>query len=172
MCACVCVCVHRHRGKIHDMGADQEGAWIITAQSQAEKNHNKLYHRWVKPQCPGLLEIILRLWFCPVVSLIGQQSFKKKEKETAPKCDRRSQLFWLEARFSLHLTCFPGRRSLSTAASLFRSEWIHSLLCSRCWCLIHIVNRWSQTWSDAALFTFPLKILSLSASRGSQLEDG
>lgn len=42
----VCLCVHRHRGEIHDVGADQKGARIITTQSKAEENHNKLYHRW------------------------------------------------------------------------------------------------------------------------------
>lgn len=41
------LCVHRHRGEIYDMGADQEGARIITTQSKAEENHNKLYDRWV-----------------------------------------------------------------------------------------------------------------------------
>lgn len=28
------------------MGADQEGARVITAQSKAEENHYKLHHRW------------------------------------------------------------------------------------------------------------------------------
>lgn len=28
------------------MGADQEGARVITTQSKAEENHYELYHRW------------------------------------------------------------------------------------------------------------------------------
>lgn len=40
------LCIHRHRGEIHNMGAYQEGARIITTQSKAEENHYKLYHRW------------------------------------------------------------------------------------------------------------------------------
>lgn len=43
---CAVTFVHRHRGEVHDMGADQEGARVITTQSKAEENHYKLHHRW------------------------------------------------------------------------------------------------------------------------------
>lgn len=47
MCQYCRVCIHRHRREVHDVGADQEGARVITTQSKAQENHNKLYHRWV-----------------------------------------------------------------------------------------------------------------------------
>lgn len=36
--------LYRYRGKIHDVGAHQERAGVITTQSKKEENHNKLYY--------------------------------------------------------------------------------------------------------------------------------
>lgn len=45
--------IARHRGEVHNVGADQEGARVITTQSKAEENHYKLHHRFTRANKSG-----------------------------------------------------------------------------------------------------------------------
>lgn len=85
--SCRLFCIHRHRGEIHDVGADQEGARVITTQSKAAENHYKLYHRWA---LNGFQPFIPRLCVCACVATCAYGGSALGVR-LAFKCDTQGQ---------------------------------------------------------------------------------
>lgn len=78
------------------MGADQEGARIITAQSKAKENHYKLYHRWASKRTIQTVQLnqqglsLFDRCVCPLhahcTSVLGVSC--------AFKCNTQGQMYW------------------------------------------------------------------------------
>lgn len=107
----VFLCIHRHRGEIHNVGADQEGARVITTQSKAEENHYKLYHRWAIDCTDPSVQLFISIYcvcacVCVSTSAYGASVLgvtlafkcdtKRQQDRAAPQaahCERQNTVF-------------------------------------------------------------------------------